>query len=278
MTTRLWGGIGLLLLILVVPVLGRAETDVPRIVAGTALIEDVVRDLTGNRAEIVVLVPGQACPGHNDVKASDVVFAANADAIILHEFQVHLPPMKSLLDKADKPWTRKVPLDIGGNWVSPPVQREATRRISDVLKAMRPDLATEIEQRTERRLEQIATAEAQAEGILAPLRGKPVLAAAIQADFLDWTGVAVVGTFPGGDAMTPRDMAVLVGKGKRTGAVAVVDNLQTGADAGLPVAEELKIPHIVLTNFPQSLPGTDDYFQLLSHNLAALSGLAGAGQ
>ena len=56
--------------------------------------------------------------------------------------------------------------------------------------------------------------------------------------------------------------------------VAVVDNLQSGADAGRPLAEELHVPHVVLSNFPGSLPGTEDYFDLLNYNVRLLSGLA----
>jgi len=51
-------------------------------------------------------------------------------------------------------------------------------------------------------------------------------------------------------------------KAKKTGARLVVDNLQSGADAGLNIAKDLNIPHITLTNFPEQ----DSYLKALAEN------------
>jgi ABC-type Zn2+ transport system substrate-binding protein/surface adhesin len=55
-----------------------------RIVAGTEMIADIARDLTGGNAEIISLVPAASCPGHHDVRAADIAFIKTADAVILH--------------------------------------------------------------------------------------------------------------------------------------------------------------------------------------------------
>jgi zinc transport system substrate-binding protein len=50
----------------------------------------------------------------------------------------------------------------------------------------------------------------------------------------------------------------------------VVDNYQSGAEAGLPLALELDVPHAVLSNFPGSSEDVPDYFSLLRHNVDQL--------
>ena len=270
---RFLGLVGLLVLAFALPGSAKAD-DVLRIVAGTSLIEDVVRDLAGEETEIVVLIPGSSCPGHNDIKARDVVFAANADAIVLHAFQTHLPPVRSMLEKAAKPTVQKAIIDVEGNWVAPPVQREATLWIGEVLKKACPTRSAAITRRTERRLARLVDAETQAKTTLAPVQGYPVLASRMQVDFLAWAGIHVVESFGRVESMTPHDMAILARQGKEKGISGVIDNLQSGADAGRPIAEELNVPHVVLSNFPKSGTGTDDYFGLLSYNVNALSVLA----
>jgi zinc transport system substrate-binding protein len=250
-----------------------AGADTIKIVAGTSLVEDIVLDLTAGRVAMVTITPGSSCPGHTDLKATDMAFAASADVALVHQFQTNMPQVKSLLTAANTHLRVEI-LSIQGNWTIPSIQEEATRRISQILTVVRPRWAADIRTRTAARLGRIATAKTQAEKRLAPLAGKPVLAAAMQADFVRWAGLRVVREYGRAEDLTPRDLVGLMEAARGKNIVAVVDNLQSGANAGRPLAEALGVPHVVLSNFPGSLPGTEDYFGLLSHNVQLLSGLA----
>lgn len=249
-----------------------AGADTLIVVAGTSLVEDIVLDLTSGRVTMVTITPGSSCPGHTDLKATDVAFAASADVALVHQFQTNMQQVQSLLAAANKN-LRVEALPIRGNWIVPSVQEEATRRISQILMEVRPRWAAEIKIRTAARLQRIAAAKTQAERRLAPLAGKPVLAAAMQADFVRWAGLTVVKEYGRAEEMSPRDLVGLMEAARGKHIVGVVDNLQSGADAGRPVADELHVPHVVLSNFPGSLPGTEDYFGLLDHNVRRLSSL-----
>lgn len=244
-----------------------------RVVAGTSLVEDIVLDLTAKRVAMVTITPGSSCPGHTDIKATDMAFAADADVALVHQFQVNMPHVKSMLATAN-PHLRVEVLAIRGAWTIPSAQEEATRRIAEILATVRPDWGKEIRQRAAARVERIAAARLRAQRQLAPLAGKAVLAAAMQAEFVRWAGLTVFAEYGRAEDLTPRDLVRLMeaARGKRVGGV--VDNLQSGADAGRPLADELRVPHVVLTNFPGSLPGTEDYFGLLDYNVRRLSGLA----
>jgi len=50
--------------------------------------------------------------------------------------------------------------------------------------------------------------------------------------------------------MSPRELARLSETGRSRHVIMVVDNLQSGPDAGKGIAEILGAPHVVLTNFP----------------------------
>jgi zinc transport system substrate-binding protein len=251
-----------------------AGPDTLTVVAGTSLVEDIVRDLTTGRAAMVTVTPGASCPGHSDLKATDMAFAATADVALVHQFQTTMPQVQSMLAAANSR-LRVETLSLQGNWTIPSIQAEATRRIGQILAAVRPRQAADIQRRIAARLARIAAARAQAEKRLAPLTGKSVLASAMQADFVRWAGLRVVTAYERAEDMTPRELVGLMEAARGQRVVAVIDNLQSGADAGRPLAEELQVPHLVLSNFPGSLPGVDDYFDLLDYNVRRLSGLAG---
>ncbi len=266
-----------LLLLVVMLCLGCPEVvaggETLRVVAGTSLVEDIVSDLTSGRVSMVTITPGSSCPGHTDIKAADMAFAADADVALVHQFQENMPQVKTMLAAAN-PQLRVETLAIRGAWTIPTVQAEASRRIAEILAAVRPSWQAEIRQRVAARLERIAAAEARARQRLAPLAGGAVLAAAMQAEFVRWAGLTVVKEYGRAEDLTPRDLVGLMeaARGKRV--IGVVDNLQSGAETGRPLADELRVPHLVLTNFPGSLPGTQDYFGLLDYNVGRLSALA----
>lgn len=244
-----------------------------KVVAGTSLIEDIVLDLTARRVEMISITPGSSCPGHTDLKATDLAFAAAADVALLHQFQADMPQVKTVLAAANTKLRVEI-LAIPGSWTIPAVQEAATRRISQILTAMRPGWSGDLQQRTAARLARLAAARSQAERRLAPLAGKPVLASAMQAEFLRWAGLRVVQEYGRAEDLTARELVALTEAARGQQIVGVVDNLQSGADAGRSLAEELHVPHVVLSNFPGSLPGAVDYFGLLNQNIQRLSILA----
>lgn len=266
--------LGAIILLLTCPTLAGGADALPlTVVAGTSLVADIVRDVTGGGASMVILTPGASCPGHADLKATDVAFAAAAEVALLHPFQADIPQVRSVLAAAN-PTLRVEWLAVPGSWTIPAVQAAATRRIGHILAAVRPGWTGDLRQRIDARLARLAAARAAAARRLAPLAGKPVLASAMQAEFLRWAGLRVVQEYGRMEDLTARELVALTVTGRGQQVVGVVDNLQSGADAGRPVAEELRVPHVVLSNFPGSLPGADDYFGLLEVNVHQIVRLA----
>jgi zinc transport system substrate-binding protein len=62
------------LVVVLVVVLVRAQHAQPStdIMAGSSLIGNIIQDVAGDKMETRTLIPPGVCPGHNDVKPSDI--------------------------------------------------------------------------------------------------------------------------------------------------------------------------------------------------------------
>lgn len=241
-----------------------------KVIAGTSLIGDIVLDLAGGQAEVLTLISGSSCPGHEDVKTTDFVFAAQADVILVHSFQRNMPQVAEMLDAVKNGHLRFEALAVKGSWLIPEVQKRAVFDIAAALARVDPENAGAIDERVQKRLARIDAIDREIQARLAPVQGRPVVVAAMQAEFVAWAGLDVLRAYPRVEDMHARQIAGLVDDLRGRPLAGVVDNYQSGSDAGLPLALELKVAHVVLSNFPGSSEDAPDYFSLLRHNAEQL--------
>lgn len=252
-----------------------ARSDGLKIIAGTSLIEDIVSDLTGGRAEILTMIKGSSCPGHENIKTSDFVFAAKADLVLIHAFQKDMPQLTSQMGSVGNEKLRLVILEPKGSWLIPEIQKQAVSDIAEILAGAAPGDAAKIRERAAARLEKIDLAGAENLKLLAAIQGKPVAVAGMQSEFIRWAGLDVLLSYKRAEEMTPRDVARAIDELRGRRPAGIVDNYQSGPDAGLPLALELKVPHLVISNFPGFNDVTPDYFSLLRYNVDQLLKLGG---
>ena len=165
--------VSVLFFVLILCSCGRSAFAGPvKLIAGTSLITDVLQDLCGGNAEILTLVQGSSCPGHEDVKTGDFVFASHADLIVLHAWQERMPQFTTMLKSIERPDLRKVLLTETGSWLVPDNQREASRQAAAALEKAFPEKAGDVRARLAKRLARIDAAEAEAGKKLAPAKGR----------------------------------------------------------------------------------------------------------
>lgn len=244
-----------------------------RVVAGTSLITDIVNDLTAGDSEVLTIIQGSSCPGHENAKTHDFVFAAKADLVLIHPFQRHMLQVTAMLDAVDNASLKLVVISPKGSWIIPEIQKQATLEIADALCAAAPQKTEAIQQRKRLRIEKIAQAEQECREHLKAVADKSVIAAAMQAEFVQWAGFNVLRSFRRVEEINARELASIMSDVKGKGVCGVIDNYQSGMDAGLPLALELNAPHVVLSNFPGSSDDVPDYFSLLQANVTQLSKL-----
>lgn len=258
--------------LLFMPVIGRAAEPV-RIVAGTSLISDIVADLTQGKSQILTLIQGSSCPGHENANTGDYVFAAKANLLLIHPFQRNLQQVQAMLAAVDNKALKIVEISPRGSWLIPAVQKQAVTEIAEVLEAAAPDMALSIQQRARLRLAKIDALAAECHTRLATLHKKRVIAANMQAEFVRWAGLEVVQTFGRSEDINARVLAEILDAVKKSSVSGVIDNYQSGPDAGLPLALELGVAHVVLSNFPGSSDDATDYFSLMLRNIKQLQRL-----
>ena len=241
-----------------------------KIVAGSSLISDIVLALTEGEAEVLTVIPGASCPGHEAVKTTDMFFAADADMILVHAFQQKLPWLSSMKTAGEDGKPQIVVLETEGSWLVPEVQKEAVRDIAVILADAFPAWRETLFERARTRLACVDTAEREVLTRLAPLKGSVVAASEMQADFVRWAGLEVPVTYGRPEAMHPMELVEQIQRLSDRHIAGVIDNWQSGADAGLPLAMELAVPHVVLSGFPGFRKDVPDYGALLRYNAEQL--------
>jgi zinc transport system substrate-binding protein len=249
----------------------KESPDQLKVVTTTALISQVVERVSGAKVTVANIIPPAQCPGHFDVKPGDVQKLADADLFIMHNWQGEKFSV-DLIASADNQSLVVFTVDISGNWMVPPVQREATDKIAAALSQNDPAnsatyLAAAAEYQT-----QIASEETRVRLKLGEvdLTRVSVLCNDQQAGFLKWAGLNVVGTYGEADSLTPQTVKDLEDKGRSAGVVLIVDNLQNGADTGKGLAADLNVTKITLSNFPGGFDGTETWEKALDKNIDLL--------
>lgn len=249
-----------------VAVLGCAQPKTKRIpiVASTTLISAIIQAVGGNRFAVTTIAPAGLCPGQFDLKPSDITAANQAKLLLNHGWEGWFPRLEKAM------WTaapRRVTLSTKGNWMIPDVQKRAAAEITALLTELDSTRADTYRLAGERYQVRVDTVAATARAALAGKTLPTVIAAEQQSPFVAWLGFRVVATYGRAEDFTAQEMTRLARVAIDSGVRLIVDNLQSGPDAGKPLAEALKVKHVTLTNFP--LQGS--YRQSLLDNVAALA-------
>jgi zinc transport system substrate-binding protein len=237
---------------------------IPRgIVASDTILSGMIASLlpSGRYSVDVIFPPGQ-CPGHYDVKLSDMEKVKKAALVASFRGM-------TFLDRAGLATGSLLLVETGGrNWMAPDSYIRGIGLLAAELSKRFPEDGEEIARRRERA---IGEAKAKADALFERIRrtkvfGMPVLASSMQREPLEWMGFRVVGDYGRPETMSAREVIRLSNVGRQTRAIMVVDNLQSGPDAGKGIAETLGASHVVLTNFPSG----KGYLRTLEENVDAV--------
>jgi zinc transport system substrate-binding protein len=243
------------------------------VVTSTSLLSDIVERIGGDKVDIVNIIPPAQCPGHFDCKPGDIQKLADADIFFMHGWQGE-KFTQELIDSANNDTLVVSVVNVEGNWMTPGVQVTAFDTI--VAEMCRVDVANcdlyqDNVDKNKASIEKKGN-ELKAELEAYNLGNINVLCAEQQAGFVKWTGLNIVGTFGRPDSLTPQVVKDLVDLGRAENVTLVVDNLQSGQDAGKGVAEELGCKRVILSNFPGGFDNTDTWEKAIDHNVELILG------
>jgi zinc transport system substrate-binding protein len=253
-------------LLIVVAFFGCAQPKTRRIpvVSSTTLISVIVQAVGGDRFAVTTIAPAGLCPGHFDLKPSDVAAANNARLMLNHGWEAWYPSLEKALIP---PGPRRVTLATKGNWMIPELQKQATVEIAALLTELDTAHGDTYRLAAVRYQAEVDSSGAAARALLAGEQLPAVIAAEQQAPFLTWLGFRVVATYGRAEDFTAQELTRLARVASDSGVKLVVDNLQSGPDTGKPLAQGLGAKHVTLTNVPLQR----SYRQALLDNVAELA-------
>jgi ABC-type Zn uptake system ZnuABC Zn-binding protein ZnuA len=242
-----------------------------KVVTSTSLMEYIVKQVGGNLVEVTNLVPPNQHPGNFDIKPGDIQYLAKADLFLLHGW-----PGEGYADKlisaANNPALVVIKANVDGNWMIPSVQTAAVDKVTAVLSANDSKNAGVYQKAAEAYKKKIQSIETDIKARLSAVdaAGIKVIASARQADFLQWAGFDVVGSFQSPQALTPQAVQDFIDEGRADGVTLIVNNLQDGKDAGQAIAQDMGAKNLNLSNFPGGFNNTDTWEKAILYNIDIL--------
>ncbi len=247
---------------------GEEEDSRIVVVTSTSLLAQIVERVGEDVVDVINIIPPAQCPGHFDVKPSDVKKLADADIFIMHGWQGE-KFTDELIASADNTDLTVAVILTEGNWMTPPVQMEAVDKIVEALSGVDAENSEFYEENAREYTSIIEAKGEEIESTLADygLGSINVLCNEQQAGFVKWTGLNIISTYGRPDELTPQVVKNLVDTGKENNVTLIIDNLQSGADAGAGIAEELDCTRIILSNFPGGFDNTDTWEKAIDYNI-----------
>lgn len=213
----------------------------------TSTLEAAARDLLGQDAELVSLAGPGMCPGHFDIRPSQVRKLRGCELVLRMDFQ-------GSLDEKIGDAPRIVPVKVTAGLAVPKTYLSICRQVADALVE-----AGQIgRQEASRRLQAIASrvnrlgVHSKKQIGASGLGSRPVIASRHQADFCRYLGMEVVATLPGGEEASVRSLGEVIRLGRREKVGWIIANRPEGTMAADAIAKALGAGVVVLENFPEA--------------------------
>lgn len=240
-----------------------------RVAASNSYLEAAVVDLLGGDTHVLRLAEPGMCPGHFDIRPSQVDELRRCRLLLRFDFQSSMDGRLANLTKRG--------LSIGvirppGGLCEPASYREICRQVADALVAtdlcVRPAAdarLAEIEARVREREAWCRRQVAEADWA-----GKAVVCSAHQEGFCRWLGLSVAATFSGADTASIGQIEDAIRQSERARVRLVIANLPEGRRLADALAKRLGVGVIVFGNFPTMRPDQSTFDDLLTANVSEL--------
>ena len=266
--------IGVILLTLVVLPLGctSGATSNLKVVTTTSLIASIVEKVGGEKVDVANIIPPAQCPGHFDVKPSDIQMLADAKLFLMHGWQGEMFST-DLIKSAKNPELKVVILNIPGNWMTPTVQAQAVGNITSALAEIDPQNASYYQNNAKSQQASITAKgnELKAKLEAGNLSQVNVICDDQITDLVQWAGFNVVASYPRPEDISAKKMQELIDQGKQAGVALVIGNLQSGtSDAGVTMASGIGAVQVTLSNFPGGFDNTETWEKAIEKDVDLL--------
>ena len=249
-------------LIILSSVTVEAVEEKSMIVCTTEVVGSLVREYLGDRVDVVVLCQPSLCPADFDMKPSDVYAIRNARIL----FKQNIPGefwLQGLLEASGN--TNLTQVSIPGVYNTP----EGARRYVEWVGGNLTDiLGIDLSEEKIAMIEEIDDVASWMEGQAQEVQASSVKVICMQwlKAFVESAGFHVVATYNPPETLSASDINGLINTARSDGVALIVDNLQIDVEFGKGIADQVGAEHVVLTNFPGAIPGTDNLAEMFRYN------------
>lgn len=248
----------------------QAEETTTTIVCTNSILADFTSNILTDNVTIEYIMPAGVCPAHFDTSPSDVSLITSADIIISLGWELWLD---SLLASSGNTDVKQIKCSQLGEWNIPSGAIKYVEKIRDELSLLLPEYNDTIQANAQAYLTEInGTAEyLQSIVISNGSVGKKVICMQWQKDFVEWLDLNVTYSYAPPESLSVQDELDIINAASSGDICAVIDSLQSGTDFGARVTSESGASHIIFTNFPGAIPGTDTYLEMIIYNTNQLT-------
>jgi ABC-type Zn uptake system ZnuABC Zn-binding protein ZnuA len=243
------------------------ETDI-QIVCSNSILADFTSNLLKENVSIEYIMPSGVCPAIYDTTPSDISKIVSAD-IIISLGSVKIEPWFSnlLIYNSD---ANLIECKDMGEWNIPTGAKTYVEYLATELSNLFPFLNETINQNAQNYINQINEKSQQLIEMIVVNNslGKEIICMQWQKDFLEWLGLNVTYSYGPPQGLSIQDELEVINSAENV--YVVVDNLQSGTDFGARVASESGASHVIFTNFPEAIPNTDTYLDMITYNTEKL--------
>jgi hypothetical protein len=244
----------------------QAATEKPVIVCTTSAVGNVVEELLGDTADVLVLVQPGLCPADFDLKPG--YFDAVSKATILFKQNIQGEFwLDSLIEAAGN--SDLTVVAIPGAYNTP---QGAKNYISWTGGNLSQILGVNLDSKISAMLTDVDDVSgwiaSQAETLDAS--NVNVICMGWLKTFIESAGFTVVATYNPPETLSAGDITDLLETAQTEEVGLVVDNLQIDVEFGAGIASHVGAEHLVLTNFPGAIPNTENLPKMLRYNAEQL--------
>jgi hypothetical protein len=254
------------LLFLSITVTEGQTIDKPTIICTTSAIGNLVEEYLGDAADVLVLVPASKCPADFDMKPGYIDAVSKAKIL----FKQNIPGefwLEGLIQAAGN--ENLTVVSISGAYNTPQGAKNYIREVGGYLsQILKVDLDLKISVLLNDIDEVSSWMINQAETL--NTSNVKVISMNWLKKFIESAGFTVVATYNPPETLSIGDITALLETAQTEGVALIVDNLQIDVEFGAGIASQVGAEHLILTNFPGAIPGTETLPKMLGYNAEQL--------
>lgn len=225
------------------------DSSQPEIAVANSYLHAAVKDLCGDKTQVLDLVPPGMCPGHFDISPSQVNKLCNCKILFVFDFQQNI---ENAVPRIKDRGLNVCKVTPAPGMCIPDTYLSVTGQVAAALSQKNPHKKSLYQERLkeiEKRLENL-TRKISSQMENSGLKNTNVITSRHQEKFAKWIGLNPVAAFASQDTITPAQINNALKEAADDHAKLVIANKQEGTELAQTLAEHLKIKHVVFSNFP----------------------------